>query len=194
MALATPSCAGMTVLTIVDLNRSRYHPPAGNPNKPAMKISCPILILFILSGCSSNPYVVDYTAEPLASGAEHIYVVSHGWHTVFVIPAAAIQSQLPKLRERFGDTPYIEFGWGEEDYYYGRVPLGHNLVDSWTQSGHGQHEGATWYDLEKQEKSPPLRLDYGFVSPDLADRVQTARIDEDAPGSDHQPYWFELEF
>jgi endonuclease/exonuclease/phosphatase family metal-dependent hydrolase len=81
---------------------------------------------------------------------------------------------------------------GEADYFYGRIVLGHHLVDSWTQSGHGQDEGATWYDLE-ENKSLPLRLDYGFVSPDLADKIQNARIDEDAIGSDHQPYWFELE-
>ena len=81
---------------------------------------------------------------------------------------------------------------GEEDYFYGRVPLSHHLVDSWTRSGHDQDQGATWHDLE-EEKSAPLRLDYGFISPDLADNVQTARIDEDATGSDHQPYWFELE-
>ncbi len=81
---------------------------------------------------------------------------------------------------------------GEEDYYYGRTPLGHHLVDSWTQSGHDQDEGATWYDPD-EKKSPPLRLDYCFVSPDLADGVKTARIDDDAAGSDHQPYWFELE-
>ncbi len=81
---------------------------------------------------------------------------------------------------------------GEADYFHGRIVLGHHVVDSWTQSGNGQDEGATWYDLE-EDKSLPLRLDYGFVSPDLADKVQNARIDEDATGSDHQPYWFELE-
>ena len=81
---------------------------------------------------------------------------------------------------------------GEADYFHGRIVLGHHPVDSWTQCGHGQDEGATWYDSE-EGKSLPLRLDYGFVSPDLADKVQNARIDEDATGSDHQPYWFELE-
>lgn len=81
---------------------------------------------------------------------------------------------------------------GEEDYYYGRAVLGHHLVDSWTRSGHGQDEGVTWYDLE-EKKGPALRLDYGFVSPDLAGRVLGARIDDAAPGSDHQPYWFELD-
>jgi len=81
---------------------------------------------------------------------------------------------------------------GEADYYYGRSIVGHHLVDSWTHSGHGQDEGVTWYD-DEEKKGPDLRLDYGFVSPDLAGRIRSARIDDDAPGSDHQPYWFELD-
>ncbi len=44
-------------------------------------------------------------------------MVSHGWHTGFVVPAQQIQDQLPKLKERFGNTPYIEFGWGDEAFY-----------------------------------------------------------------------------
>ena len=82
---------------------------------------------------------------------------------------------------------------GEEDYYYGRAIVGHHMVDSWTHSGHGQDEGVTWHDYE-EKKGPDLRLDYGFVSPDLASKIRSARIDEDARGSDHQPYWFELDF
>ncbi len=81
---------------------------------------------------------------------------------------------------------------GEEDYYYGRTILGHHLVDGWTQSGWGQDEGVTWHEHE-EKKGPALRIDYGFVSPDLAGTVLSARIDEDAPGSDHQPYWLELD-
>ena len=38
-----------------------------------------------------------------------------------------------------------------------------------------------------------LRLDYGFVSPDLAAKVVSAHIDQENPASDHQPYWFELD-
>ena len=81
---------------------------------------------------------------------------------------------------------------GEADYYYGRATVGHHLVDSWTHSGHGQDEGVTWSDYELN-KGPARRLDYGFVSPDLASKILSARIDEDSPGSDHQPYWFELD-
>jgi uncharacterized protein (TIGR02117 family) len=54
---------------------------------------------------------------PAAVGQEEIFIVNHGWHTGIVVPAKKIQNQLPKLRERFGDIPYIEFGWGDKNYY-----------------------------------------------------------------------------
>ncbi len=38
-----------------------------------------------------------------------------------------------------------------------------------------------------------MRIDYVYVSADLAGRVCAARIDDDAQGSDHQPVWVELE-
>ena len=82
-----------------------------------MKVILLIVILSLLAACSSEPYVVIHTEMPAVVGQEEIYVVSHGWHTGFVVPAKRIQNQLPKLRERFGDIPYIEFGWGDKDFY-----------------------------------------------------------------------------
>jgi uncharacterized protein (TIGR02117 family) len=61
--------------------------------------------------------VVKPTEIPATTEQEEIYIVSHGWHTGFVVPAKRIQNQLPKLRKRFGDIPYIEFGWGDKDFY-----------------------------------------------------------------------------
>jgi uncharacterized protein (TIGR02117 family) len=83
----------------------------------AMKVILLIVILSLLTACSSKPYVVKHTEMPAAVGQEEIYIVSHGWHTGFVVPAKRIQNQLPKLRKRFGDIPYIEFGWGDKDFY-----------------------------------------------------------------------------
>jgi len=82
-----------------------------------MKITLLIIILSLLTACSSKPYVVKHTEMPAADGQEEIYIVSHGWHTGFVVPAKRIQHLLPKLRQRFSDTPYIEFGWGDKDFY-----------------------------------------------------------------------------
>ncbi len=81
---------------------------------------------------------------------------------------------------------------GEVDYFYGRRFVTQHLVDSWIQAGHAEDSGITWYDESDDFKSG-LRLDYGFVSAGLAAKVTSARIDNDAPGADHQPYWFDLD-
>lgn len=82
-----------------------------------MKVILLIVILSLLTACSSKPYVVKHTEMLAAAEQEEIYIVSHGWHTGFIVPAKRIQNQLPKLRNRFGDIPYIEFGWGDKDFY-----------------------------------------------------------------------------
>ena len=76
-----------------------------------------ILLLLSLSACQSKPYVVKQTEENIIAEDEAIYVVSHGWHTGIVVPSGRIQANLPQLRERFGNTPYLEFGWGDDEFY-----------------------------------------------------------------------------
>ena len=82
-----------------------------------MKIILLLLAPFLLSACLSEPNAVKPVNETNVTREKEIYVVSHDWHTGFVVPAQQIQSQLPKLTERFGDTPYIEFGWGDKEFY-----------------------------------------------------------------------------
>lgn len=48
---------------------------------------------------------------------KEIYVVTHAWHTGFVVPAKEIQTRFPMLKKRFGSTPYLEFGWGDKAFY-----------------------------------------------------------------------------
>jgi len=56
--------------------------------------------------------------ERSVSGGEHeIYVVSHGWHTGFVVPAVDIQLSIPALKTRFGYSEYLELGWGDRGFY-----------------------------------------------------------------------------
>ena len=76
-----------------------------------------LLIIIILAGCSAKPYIVSFAEEFEGSGQNEVYVVSHGWHTGFVIPAHEIQGVMPELERRFGNTPYIEFGWGDKGFY-----------------------------------------------------------------------------
>ena len=76
-----------------------------------------LLIIIILGGCSTKPYIVSYAEKFEGFGQNGVYVVSHGWHTGFVIPAPEIQGVIPELERRFGNTPYIEFGWGDKGFY-----------------------------------------------------------------------------
>ena len=76
-----------------------------------------ILIIIILAGCSAKPHIVSSAEEFDGSGQNEVYVVSHGWHTGFVIPAPDIQGVIPELERQFGNTPYIEFGWGDKGFY-----------------------------------------------------------------------------
>lgn len=83
-----------------------------------MRFIFPSLFLFLLllSACSTEPRIVKSTDISVTSDQE-IYIVNHGWHTGFIIPADTITQQLPQLKERFQNSPYIEFGWGDRGFY-----------------------------------------------------------------------------
>ncbi len=76
-----------------------------------------ILVFLMLIACSSKPNVIKPDEEIIITGEQEIFVVNHDWHTGFVIPAKRIQVMLPELGKRFGNTPYMEFGWGDKDFY-----------------------------------------------------------------------------
>ena len=76
-----------------------------------------LLNIWWLSACSTKPYIVKIPHSELAAGNKKIYVLSHGWHTSLVIPSKDIEADLPELKNRFGNAPYIEFGWGDRGFY-----------------------------------------------------------------------------
>ena len=81
-----------------------------------MRYLTSLILLLLVSSCSTKPYVVK-SSDITVSSAKEIYIVSHGWHTSFVVPADTITKKLPQLRERFSATPFIEFGWGDKGFY-----------------------------------------------------------------------------
>lgn len=83
----------------------------------SVKIVFVLAIVTLISACSSKPSIVNHTSPFTEEGSIDLYIVSHGWHTGFVIPAEEMQARLPELKERFRDTPYIEFGWGDKGFY-----------------------------------------------------------------------------
>lgn len=82
---------------------------------------------------------------------------------------------------------------GPRDRAVGRIPVRHRLVDAWVAAGHAEEDGVT-YPRNPENRTPfDMKLDYGFVTAGLADRVTSAWIDDEAAGSDHQPVWIEID-
>ncbi|MGR9051820.1 MAG: DUF2459 domain-containing protein [Gammaproteobacteria bacterium] len=82
------------------------------------RMLCRPLWLFsisLLTGCAA---AVD--SDVRATPNRTIYVADHGWHTGIVIEAGAVLSAMPGLRRAFPVARYVEFGWGDRDFYRAR--------------------------------------------------------------------------
>lgn len=77
---------------------------------------------------------------------------------------------------------------GPEDPKYGRITEMGGYLDAWISAGGGEDAGHT-----KFEATGNRRIDFAFVSPDLAGRLRKIQVDADAQGSDHQPLWLEID-
>lgn len=81
------------------------------------------------AGCQPPPTIAPERAPASAAGAGAggdagvtIHVVSNGWHTAIVI---ARESLPPGAVPEAGDfplAPYLEFGWGDAEYFPARDP------------------------------------------------------------------------
>lgn len=91
------------------------------------------------------------------------------------------------------DTPEYELMAGKKDSHQGYVAYTDSFIDSWEAAGNGDKELKTWIHDSMASGWGTACLDYCFVSSSLADKVKNAWVDNDAPGSDHQPYWVELD-
>lgn len=67
----------------------------------------------LLIGALHGPCWSD-TSEP---PAVTVYVVSHGWHSGIVVPAALAQAHGWPARREFAQAQYFEVGWGDRGYY-----------------------------------------------------------------------------
>lgn len=72
--------------------------------------------LLMVSACSGKPYALKETDVSIEE-AQEIFIVRDNLHTGLVLPANTIQSLLPTVYQRFPGSPYIEFGWGDKEYY-----------------------------------------------------------------------------
>lgn len=78
---------------------------------------CGILLLSacLLNACAA-PVNSLYPARDCGD-AKTIHIVSHGWHTGFVLDVIDLQPYLAEVRQTFDGARYLEFGWGDEGFY-----------------------------------------------------------------------------
>ena len=86
------------------------------------KFKITLILLITLVACSSSPPVVERTEKSEDGSPVVIYVADHGWHTAIIVPAIDILARFPELRTRFSDSHYLEFGWGDKDFYRAEEP------------------------------------------------------------------------
>jgi endonuclease/exonuclease/phosphatase family metal-dependent hydrolase len=83
---------------------------------------------------------------------------------------------------------------GPMDGDLGRISSKEEFIDTWVAAGHRENEGATFLDGSPSGETREMRIDYAFVDESMINRILGARIDEQAQGSDHQPYWIDLDY
>ncbi len=88
---------------------------------------------------------------------------------------------------------YIRFA-GEADPIFGRGVHSNSFVDSWSVARETTGSADTWWpDPPDRLPGHPLRLDYCFISTELASKVKRCWVDTKAVGSDHKPYWVQFD-
>lgn len=91
------------------------------------------------------------------------------------------------------NDPIYERLVGPIDEISGRIHRVDTFVDTWV-IVHGDEVGeATWIRPPSYPGEGDQRVDYCFVSPPLVGRVSNAWVDKEVHGSDHQPYWVEID-
>ena len=84
--------------------------------RPPGQLVLLLMSVFFFSACSTNPPVVK-TSDFSVPDSGNVYIVRQSLHTGFVVPASIIQSHLPQVYDGFEDSEFIEFGWGDKEYY-----------------------------------------------------------------------------
>jgi endonuclease/exonuclease/phosphatase family metal-dependent hydrolase len=91
-------------------------------------------------------------------------------------------------------SPEYDFLVGPKDGDLGRVLSPEAFIDTWAAAGKDEDDGISYFLDGAAGGVRGRRPDYAFVAQAMAKRVLGARIDEAARGSDHQPYWLELDY
>lgn len=98
-----------------------------------------------------------YAVEPVPANSASVYIINNGWHTGLVLPAVVLK-QFPELKQRFGDVPYLEMGWGDKGFYQERnVTAGIAVRAMLGMSGSIIHLVAVPYDPRQYFKNSQIK-------------------------------------
>ena len=90
--------------------------------------------------------------------------------------------------------PEYDYLVGSKDGDLGRISSLEEFIDTWVAAGNDEDEGITYSDGPSINPAQGMRVDYAFVDQTMEKRVLGVRIDAAAQGSDHQPYWIDLDY
>lgn len=75
-----------------------------------------------LPGLFAAPVAAAAGTPAAAEPGVAIFVASNGWHTAIVVPRARVPADAIPEAADFPDAVYLEFGWGDSEYYPARNP------------------------------------------------------------------------
>ena len=85
------------------------------------------LVVVLRSTALAAVLAIDAACGQVGSGAPvpptlTVHVVSHGWHSGIIVPAALAAAHDWPARHEFPDAEYFEIGWGNRTYYRAADP------------------------------------------------------------------------
>lgn len=85
-----------------------------------------VAALVFLLGCTGSSVTTYNSFCPTDSTDTQVttYLLSHGWHVGLLLPTASLKELAGGSILELQSYPYVEVGWGDEDYYMGKeLPL-----------------------------------------------------------------------
>jgi uncharacterized protein (TIGR02117 family) len=79
-------------------------------------------LLSLLCACAAPGGAPGTSTTSTCPYGETIYVINHGMHIGLAMRWSDIVKQTPDLERHMTEGQYVEFGWGDEDFY--RAPVG----------------------------------------------------------------------
>jgi uncharacterized protein (TIGR02117 family) len=72
-----------------------------------------VAVLMVAFGCAKPIAQLQLRAGESKS----VFIVNYGWHSAIVLRKADVSERLLPESKNFADSDYLEFGWGDADYY-----------------------------------------------------------------------------